>query len=252
MKVIVDEQLVNYQAEGSGKTILLLHGWGTNLQTFDGLSKYFVSEYRVIRIDLPGFGASPRPAGDWDINDYAIFVSKFLAKINEKEIFAVFGHSFGGRVTIKAIARRYIHPQKVVLIGSAGIKPAASVRKTAYQSIAKIGKTVTNLPGLKSIQSKLRKRLYVSAGATDYLAANEMKPIFLSTIREDLQKDAAYISIPTLLVWGDDDVDTPVADGQKFHRIIKRSKLVVISDAGHFVYNDKPEEVATVIGEFLS
>lgn len=252
MKVIVDEQLVNYQSEGSGKIILLLHGWGTNLQTFGLLSNYLASGYQVIRIDLPGFGESPRPADDWDVNDYAIFIAKFIAKIQANDIYVLLGHSFGGRVIIKGLAEQYFTAQKAILVGSAGIKPPTSAKRALYQSVAKIGKQVTRLPGLKQMQGKLREKLYSSAGASDYLMANDMKAIFLKTIREDLQEDAARITIPTLLIWGKNDLETPVADGQKFHRLIKNSHLVIINDAGHFVYTDKPEETTTAMGDFLS
>lgn len=252
MKVIVDEQLVNYQAEGSGKTLLLLHGWGTNLQTFDALAQHLMQKYRVVRLDLPGFGGSPKPGNDWSVGDYAKFISKFLRKIEVNNVYTIMAHSFGGRVTIKAVSKGYIHPDKIILMGSAGIKPAVSTRQSLYKLAAKMGKQVTRLPGLRRIQAKLRRRLYASAGAADYLDSGDMKQIFLRTIAEDLQSDAAQINAPTLLLWGQEDTETPVLDAEKFHKIIKHSQLIIIPSAGHFVYSDASDQVNHTLDEFLS
>jgi len=58
MKVLVNNQLIEYKDEGSGRVVLLLHGWGTNLATFDQLAGHLAKKFRVIRFDFPGFGQS--------------------------------------------------------------------------------------------------------------------------------------------------------------------------------------------------
>jgi pimeloyl-ACP methyl ester carboxylesterase len=78
-----------------------------------------------------------------------------------------------------------------------------------------------------------------------------MRTIFLHTIAEDLQADAANIKQPCLLIWGENDDATPVADGRILHSAIRDSQFVVVSRAGHFVYTDKPDEVTKIIEDFL-
>ena len=124
MKVIVKGQLVNYKDEGAGKVLLLLHGWGQTLQTFDDVAEHFSNNYRVIRVDFPGFGGSPKPSDDWHIDDYAKFVEDFLQKVDVDTVYAVLAHSFGGRITIKAAAKKYFDVEKLVLMGYAGVKPS--------------------------------------------------------------------------------------------------------------------------------
>ncbi len=251
MQVIVDGLLTNFQDEGKGKILLCLHGWGSDSTSFEAISKNFSKTYRVIRLDLPGFGQSQIPPDDWQVKDYAKFVTRFLDKIDAKNVYTIISHSFGGRVTIKLISQDLLIPDKVVFIGAAGIKPSISAKKIIYKTIAKSGKAITQLPGLKKLQPALRSKLYVQAGAGDYLQAGPMRKIFLKTINEDLVNEIPTIKQPTLLIWGEDDDQTPVHDGYIFHEKLDDSDLIVVSGAGHFVHIDKPIEVHKELEKFL-
>ncbi|MEI7689407.1 MAG: alpha/beta hydrolase [Candidatus Saccharibacteria bacterium] len=251
MKVIVNGQLINYVDEGSGPVLLVLHGWGTNLNTFDQLAKHLSKDFRVIRFDFPGFGQSPKPTDDWDVTDYAKLTSDLVQKLKISKVYAVIAHSFGGRVMIKSAKLGLLNPVKVILIGSAGIKPKASAKKLVFKLIAKLGKVATSLPPLKNMRQSLRKKLYSSAGSTDYLNAEKMQPIFLKTIGEDLTSEIASITQPTLLLWGQNDTETPVADARLMLSKLTNGRLAVIDDAGHFVYQDKFEQAVAEIDRFL-
>lgn len=251
MKIVVGDQLVNYSDEGSGDVILMLHGWGANLQSFDGLARRLQERYRIVRIDFPGFGSSPQPAADWDIGEYAALVKAFLQKKEIGHLKAVIAHSFGGRVTIKLAGQGLLDSEKVILIGSGGIRHSSSPRQQAYKLVAKTGKQVMKLPGLRKMQSKMRQRLYQNAGAMDYFESGDMKNIFLRVINEDVRELAAKMTIPTLLLWGERDAETPLTDAKIFHDKLPDSKLVVIPDAGHFTYLDQPDAVMREIETFL-
>lgn len=252
MKLVLDGQMVNYTDEGKGNVVLFLHGWGANLRSFDKLADEMSQHYRVIRIDFPAFGGSSRPPRDWDIGDYAEFVNRFLQKKEITHLKAVIAHSFGGRVTIKLAGEKKVPTDKIILIGSGGINHSSSPRQQAYKVVAKTGKRIMRLPGLHKLQNKMRRRLYETAGAMDYFDADDdMQKIFLKVINEDVRQLAASITIPTLLIWGENDTETPVADGEIFHEKISGSKFVVIADAGHFTYLDQPEKVTAEIKTFL-
>lgn len=251
MKSIVGDQLVNYSDEGEGDVILMLHGWGANLQSFDTLAKELAHKYRIVRIDFPAFGGSPRPSADWGIGEYGDLVIRFLDKKGIGQLHAVIAHSFGGRVTIKLAGRGMLHPDKIVLIGSGGIRHSSSPRQQAYKAVAKTGKQIMKLPGLNRLSGGVRRRLYETAGAMDYFEAGDMRNIFLRVINEDVREWAAKISVPTLLIWGENDEETPLSDGKIFHEKIAHSKLVVVRNAGHFTYLDQPQEVLSEIEAFL-
>ncbi len=251
MQVIIDGLLTNFEDEGKGKILLCLHGWGSGSTTFKSISKHFSKKYRVICIDLPGFGQSQTPPDNWRVQDYADFVKKFLYKIGIKDIYTIIAHSFGGRVAIKLISNQLLRPDKVIFIGAAGIKPSVGTKKALYKAVAKTGKAITKLPVLKKLQPKLRQKLYAQAGASDYLQAGPMRKIFLNTISEDLTNEISNITMPTLLIWGEEDDQTPVGDGYVFHEKIVGSELVVIAGAGHFVHIDNPQEVQKDMEKFL-
>lgn len=253
MNVVVQNLLTQYTDAGdpAAPVVLMLHGWGVDGKNFESLAKLLAADYRVICLDLPGFGGTQTPVSAWHVRDYAQFVAQFLSKLGLADLRAVVGHSFGGRVVIKGLADGEFTARKAVLLDSAGIKPAPSLRSHAYRLVAAAGKNITVLPGIKKLAPRLRRRLYQSAGSQDYLKSGELRQIFLNTISEDLSADAARITQPTLLIWGADDRDTPPADGQMLASAINNSKLEIISGAGHFVHADAPQRVADQILEFL-
>ena len=243
MKIIVQGMAVEYRDEGEGKTLLLLHGWQDDLRTFDPMVP-FLPSCRIVRVDLPGFGGSEAPKTAWGVGDYARFVKDLIDKLGIEVDVAV-GHSFGGRVIIKGIGAR-----KIVLIGSAGVAKGRTLRNRVIKALAKVGGILSYLPPFVFFRERMRKRLYSSIGS-DYLDAGGLKETFVKTVSEDLVGSAGSISVPTLLIWGADDRETPLVDGRTLNDAIAGSRLEVIDGAGHFVHRDDPEKVAKLIGEFI-
>lgn len=236
---------------GAGPIVLLLHGWGDTLATFDALIGE-LDEGRFIRLDLPGFGGSALPSSPWDVARYAMFVRHFLDKLGVAEPDILVGHSFGGRVAIKGVASGLIKPQKLVLIASAGAAARGSARRGAFAALAKVGKFLTAIPPISLLKERLRERLYAAVGSADYLQAGPLRETFLRVVRENLEADAAKIQIPTLLVWGENDTETPLAEARALARAIVGSRLAVIPGAGHFVHLERPRETAREIRVFLN
>ena len=251
MKVIVKNLATEYVDEGNpkGLALLFLHGWKNDLHTFDLLVAELGSEYRMVRLDLPGFGKTEIPEGNWHLDDYVNFVDSFMKKLGIRADVLV-GHSLGGRIIIKGLASGTFLPQKVVLIGSAGVTERKPLRNAMITFIAKIGKTLMAIPPFSSLRENLRKKLYKVVGS-DYGDAGTMKGTFLNIVGEDLSSCAAQISLPTLLIWGDHDMQTPLVDGERLHRMIVGSVFDVVSDAGHFVHCEKPKVVAQIMKKFI-
>src|SRR3972149_2244169 len=250
MKIIVQNLAVEYQDEGvssprqslrrsAGKVILLLHGWQDNLHTFDALTKFLSKTNRVIRLDLPGFGQSETPKETWGLDNYVEFVKNFIQKLN-LQVDAFVGHSFGGRIAIKGAAENNLKPAKIILINSAGIAKSKTLRNYILKIFAKIGSFITYIPPFVFWREKLRQKIYKFIGS-DYLDAHEMQKTFLKIISEDLSENAKKINTPTLLIWGENDTETPLSDGKLLSRLISHSKLEIINEAGHFVHQEKPE-----------
>jgi len=249
MKVIVQDLAVEYKDEGSGKTLLFLHGWKSNLDSFDKIVSLLLPHYRVIRLDLPGFGKTDIPKETWDLDKYISFVVDFIQKLNIK-VDVIIGHSFGGRIIIKGESKKVFKVEKIVLIGSAGIAKRKTFRNYFFKVLTKTGKFITAVPPLSLIRESLRKKIYSFTG-NDYINAGPLKDTFLKIINEDLTHYATKITTPSILIWGINDTETPVTDGRKLSTLIKNSSFHIVENSGHFVHVQKTEEIIELIKKFI-
>lgn len=231
--------------------ILLVHGWADRLETFNSLAQGLSKNYTVLALDLPGFGKSQAPKEVWNLDNYAHFLAAFLQKLSPaNDLCAIVGHSNGGAVVIRGIALRLLAPKKLVLLASSGVRDTDKIKRFAIKMVAKTGKVVTFwLP--QKTKKQLQKKLYGTVGS-DMLVSPELQETFKKTVRQDIQKDAVQIDIPTLLMYGDQDTATPLGSvGKKLHKLIKNSLLETIPGADHFVHHAQPAHIATLILEFL-
>lgn len=248
MNVVVDNLLTHYETTGEGQIVLLLHGWGDSLKGLAGLQKALAPNFKVVSLDLPGFGSTQPPKKVWGLDEYGAFVDDFLTKIDVQP-YAVIGHSNGGALAIRSVARTIVTPQKLILLAASGIRNRNSGKRTALKVIAKTGNVATFwLP--KNTRQRLRKKLYGAAGS-DLLVMEHLEETFKKTVRQDVQADAAAISIPTLLIFADQDKAVPIADAHTYQRLIKGSQLEVVQGAGHFLHLEQPQLVADLMIEFL-
>lgn len=249
MQAIVGNLLTNYEDEGHGPVILLLHGWGDNSAGLKVLRTELAKDYRVITPDLSGFGASEPPKSAWDLSDYAESVKALLQKISIDKTFATIGHSNGGAIAIRGLASGQLQADKLVLLASAGVRGEAKNRNLAVRYVAKTGKQFAKiLP--KSSQQKLKSKAYKTIGS-EALVAEHMQATFKKIVADDVRGDAAKITIPTLLVYGENDEQTPPRYGRIYHELIKKSRLELILGAGHFLYLDAAETVLSILEDFL-
>ena len=250
MNIVVDGLLTHYKLAGKGKLVLLLHGWGDSGQGLAGLQAKLAKHYQVLALDLPGFGNSQAPETVWNLDDYAHFVKHALGKLGFRQPYAVIGHSNGGALAIRSISLQSFKPDKLVLLAASGIRTGGGARRLALKIIAKTGDIATIwLP--ERYRQALRKSLYGAAGS-DMLVVPELQETFKQTVRQDVQADAAAITVPTLLIYAEDDRSVPLADGQKYQALIKHSDLQIIKQAGHFVHVDQPTQVESLIEAFLA
>lgn len=248
-QIIVKNLLISYSEMqgGGGRTLLFLHGWRSNKEVWQKVIKSISDDkYQIFVLDLPGFGGSQIPKQPMTVGDYVDVVEEFIKKLDLKNVIIV-GHSFGGRVGIKLAAKYPTLVEKLVLVDSAGFAMSSS-RKVLYRSLAKIVKPVFQ----PKFMQPLRKKIYQKIGAEDYVATPEMQKTFVNITGEDLSADMKNIKCPTLIIWGEDDTDTPLRYLHQMTSLIPNNKYQTLSGAGHYSFLDKPEEFAKVIEEFIS
>jgi pimeloyl-ACP methyl ester carboxylesterase len=250
-QIIINNQLISFVKQGSElaeQTLLFLHGWRSNKEVWNGVVSKLISgsaNKLVYAIDLPGFGASPVPKEDWGVSDYANLVAEFISKLDLKNVIVV-GHSFGGRVGIKLASTRTDLVKKLVLVDAAGFA-ASSAKKSTIGFAAKIVKPIFRLKFMQG----LRKKIYKQIGAEDYVATPELQKIFVKVVNEDLSENMKRILQPTLIVFGENDTDTPTSTGEKMHSLILNSSFILLKNAGHFSFIDQSSEFIKILKEFI-
>lgn len=227
--------------------LVFLHGWGSKAESFESQLKFFKDlGYRSIAIDLIGFGLTQPSDNVLNLDDYINHVESTLKKLKIDNYILV-GHSFGGRIAIKGIAKGKLIPKKLVLTGAAGVsdyKPGAI--SGVLSSIASILRKAPLLKGVvEKLGSKVASDDYVNLSRTD-------KQTFQNIVGEDLLVYLNLIAIPTLLIWGKDDQAIPIKDAELMSHNIKGSNLVILPSASHYAFIDQVNEFNNHVKSFLS
>lgn len=232
---------VNYIQYGKGdKNIVLLHGWGQNIEMMDPIGKRLEKIATITIIDLPGHGNSAEPKDEITIYDYCEVVKELLDKLKIKKPILI-GHSFGGRISI-IYASKY-DTEKLILLGAPCIR-----KEQKLSTKVKILKGLKKVPGLNKFEGFAKKHI----GSRDYKNASVvMRKILVNTVNEDLTPCAEKIKCPTLLIWGDNDTEAPLEEAQELEKIINDAGLVVYEGGTHYTYLEFINPVCNVIKTFI-
>lgn len=228
---LVDE----VRGRASSPHLLLLHGWGSSRESLRGLATLFEHTHTVHLIDLPGFGDAPPPPSDWGTIQYTDLVQEYiLNKITGPVIVA--GHSFGGRVSVRLAARHLTSVKGLVLMGVPGLpRPAfaaGAVRRWWIRNLRRALRLLTPVIGARGTDWHTR-----TYGSRDYLNAGVMRSVLVRVVNEDLTESTKAINVPTLLLWGTDDRETPLWLGEKFLRILGgHGQLDVLPHKDHYAF----------------
>ena len=222
----------------SGRNLVLLHGWGQNIEMMKPLGDCF-SDKRITILDFPGFGLSGEPDVVWNISDYSVMLEQFVKKTGIKKPIII-AHSFGGRVAIRYSAHNPI--EKLVLFGS----PCIKVQENLPLSV-KILKGLKKLPGMNEFGEYMKKYI----GSRDYKAASPvMRKILVEVVNEDLSKYAREIEEPTLLIWGEHDMEAPVKEAKELEKIMIDAALIVLPGT-HYAYLENINQVVNILDNFF-
>lgn len=250
MKIKIQGLTTHYKQIGKGSPVVILHGWGGSLNSWEKVMEILSKKHMVVCLDLPGFGKSDDPKEPWDINNYISFILDFLKALKIDE-FVLLGHSFGGGLGTKITAKNPRIVKKLILCDAAVVraKKRLTLRQKVVKTFAKIFKPLNKN---RFIQSKVTPFAYKLAGTSDYFSANDiMKETFKKISKEDLRAFTTYIKKPTLIIWGSEDKITPLEDAYTLKNMIDHAKLIIIEKTKHSPHLKKPEEVSQAILEFI-
>lgn len=252
MNITIDGLKIEYTEQGTGIPVLLLHGWGSSYDVYKGIISSLSDRCRVVAINFPGCGGSDTMKAPWHLENYCDLVLKFMKEVGLQNPIMI-GHSHGGRVILKMAAEKMVSPQKIVLFGSAGLIPKKSLKQKFRAKSFKTIKAILTLPIIKNHSKGLLDKARKHYGSADYNAAPEvLRKTLVSLVNTDLRNIISSISCPTLLIWGEKDTATPLADGKKINELIADSGLCVIKNAGHYSFLEQPYQVAAILKSFIN
>ena len=250
MNIKINGLNINYEVSGEGSSVILLHGWLCSLETMKPIANV-LQNFKVYNVDLPGFGKSDMPEKPFNTNDFGDFLDGFIKQLKIDNPILI-GHSNGGRTILNYAGRRLGNIKKIILIDSAGVKPK---RKIGYYIKVYTFKFLKNFLGIFpdiEMFNNIRERVLGKFGSSDYKNSPEILRKTMSIIiNEDQTKIMKNIDASTLMLWGENDTDTPIEDGKTMERNIKDSSLIEIKGAGHFSYLDSYNQCMEIIKEFI-
>ena len=243
-------------------TIVLLHGFGASLQTWDAWGTELEKQWRVVRIDVPAFGLTG-PAVNQDYSDEADVV-RLLALFDQLDLqqAIVGGHSMGGRIAWNFAAA---HPERVshlVLVSPDGFPDPSSTSEKTYKVSTWLGLMKYSLPAwaLKmGVAPAYGDEKLLTADAMrryqDMMRAPGVRTALIERMRQTRNSDPVprlqSLKMPVLLVWGDKDAFIPISNAQDYLQAITHAVLATIPQAGHVVHEEAPIPSVEAVKEFL-
>lgn len=243
--------------------IILLHGFGASLHTWEAWAQRLQADYRVIRYDLPGFALTgPDPTGDYSD---ARTIDVMLALMDRLGIpkATIVGNSMGGRIAWMFAAT---HPERVaglVLMAPDGFASPGM----AYDAEPSVPWTMRLLPYVLPA-AMLRGTLepaYADAAVLtddvftryrDMMLAPGVRGAIVERMRQTVRRPPEpllqRIEAPTLLLWGEQDAMIPFSNAQDYLQAIPRAQLVGFPDVGHLPQEEAPERSLAALTTFLS
>jgi pimeloyl-ACP methyl ester carboxylesterase len=246
-QISINELTIHYNDNHhTGQCVVLLHGWGQSKEMMEPIEQQLSNDFRVINLDLPGFGASDLPLKPWGVYEYTDFLKVFLDAINVDDPILI-AHSFGARLAIIFASQNTT--RKLILTGAAGIKPKRSLGYHMRVRTYKMAKVVFMIPGLNKHQESMRRFF----GSSDYRAiSGVMRQSFVKIVNEDLTPLLSQITCPTLLIWGEKDDATPLWMGKLMEKKIPDAGLVIFEDDDHYAYWNQMARFNKICNVFLT
>ena len=243
------------EAGTHGSRVLLLHGWGCDASFMHSVADALMNDHIVMIPDFPAHGESGRPPEPWGVPEYSEHLLHLL-KATEFIPCAVIAHSFGCRIATW-IASEYPDVfTKIIFTGAAGIRPKQSpesqARSLQYKKLKNHAEKLKKIPGFRGIAESFEEKLVQKYGSADYKRLdNDMRKTFVKVISQDLSDCYDRIKQSTLLIWGDQDTETPIWMGREIEKRIVDCALIPLEGGSHFAYLEQIGRFNTIAAQFL-
>jgi pimeloyl-ACP methyl ester carboxylesterase len=260
-----------YEESGSGRPLLLIHGFGASTFTWRHIAPDLARDHRVIAVDLKGFGQSDKPFDSrYSVYDQAELLIQLIEGKDLRDLTLV-GHSYGGGIALmlalEADGRLRGRISRLVLLDS-----------IAYPQNIPVFFRMLDVPvvsqfGIRMVPPSVQTRLALKIAYFDdsKITAEEVeayaaplktaagKHAIIHSARQIVPEDIETLSeryrtigLPTLIMWCDHDRIVPLEVGIKLRRTLPNSSLKLVEDCGHMPQEEQPESTLRLLKEFLA
>ncbi len=255
--ISIDGNKIRYLESGdSDKTIVLLHGLGASAERWEFVIPEFSKHYRVIVPDLIGFGQSDKPLVDYTTEFFSDFLSNFLQKLGITRT-NIIGSSLGGQITAVFTSQHQEIIENLVLVSPSGVMKHSTPALDAYVMAAlypdmDLAKNAFEMMSGSSRQINQK----IIESFVERMKLPNAKMAFMSTLlglrnAEIITKLLTKISIPTLIIWGEDDPVIPIKYADDFVSSIQDCRFFMMNKCGHTPYVDDPQKFTKLVLDFL-
>lgn len=238
----------------SKETLVLLHGLGASAERWAEV-KPLLKEYNIVIPDIIGFGYSEKPLIHYEMNYFLKFLEEFFYKLNIHKPIGI-GSSFGGQLVLEYCFKNRDFFKKIIIVSPAGTaeKPTFVLRQYIFSSLFP---TFENTK--RAFQSMANKDYQVKDSTVkDFINRMKMpnaKHALISTLlalrkNNDFQDNLKQISIPTLVVWGENDTFIPVSN-LEFFKVIPNVQIAIMKGCGHSPFVENPSLFYKLIKNFI-
>jgi len=256
---------VHYRMTGVGEPLVLLHGSGSSLHTWEKWVEVLSKDFKVITLDLPAFGLTgPHPDGDYSMEAYSAFLDRFLQQLNVDSCYLA-GNSFGGYIAWTYAAKHSDKVRKLALLNSSGYPSKVSKNTPLIYKLA-------NNPLASRLLMKCTPRSLIEKSVRETFVNEELvteetidryfelalrtgnRKAFIDRVKQtkvDHTAELKKLDIPVLIMWGDKDIVVTPDNARKFKTDIKEADLIMYEQVGHLPMEEIPSQSATDLEAFL-
>lgn len=266
--VAVNGMDVHFRDEGDPTDsipIVLIHGTGSSLHTFDVWTNNLKNSNRVIRMDLPAYGLTgPFPDRDYSMTHYTAFLNDFLTTLGIKQC-VLMGNSLGGQIAWNFALERPKMVTQLVLIDAAGYPKISKSTPIAFKLAQTpiLNKLLTYLTPRFMVRASVENVYFDKSKVTDPLVERYFELTlgegnrqafvdrFKASGNADAYQNIKKIQQPTLVLWGAEDYLIPIENAYKFHEDLPNSTLVILEGTGHTPMEESPDKSLVPVLDFL-
>ena len=231
---------LHYRILGTGSPLILIHGFGVSGHVWQRVLPYLTQEHRVFIVDLPGYGRSTyrETRAPWRLREMAPLLAAWLQRMQLSSVHLM-GHSMGGAIAIQLAAAPEL-VKSLTLVDAAGMPFRSTFAALAARSARSFIQLRNGGYPLPLVRDVLRPRVRLFwQGATQMTTC-------------DFRAEIAALTMPTLIIWGEQDVLVPISLGYELRNALPHAVFVPLSNSGHRPMLAQPALMSGVVLAFLS